>query len=347
MAKRGRGIGGKKDKVDMMRAQILKEPKGLEMGPLELVDMPIPEPKRGQVRIKVCCCGICLTDKHICEGELLQKKSPLIPGHQVVGVIDKSSSTRFEKNERVGAVWLGYTCQGCRFCKMGMENLCERARFTGWDFDGGFAEYMIADEEFIHRLPSNMENEHIAPLLCAGVIGYRSLRLTQAGSKAKIGLYGFGNSAHIVCQIAKHYDMEVYAFARGEAHRLLAKKLGAKWVGTPFDTPAEKLTHAIIFAPQSEMVIKALQDLDRGGKIAINAIHMNPITSLSYADLYYEKTLQSVTHGTRKDAEDLFSLMKECPIQTEVELFSLDRINEALLMQKQSKMQAAGVITFQ
>jgi propanol-preferring alcohol dehydrogenase len=259
-------------------------------------------------------------------------------------VIDQAKGRKFQVGDRVGAVWLGSTCGHCRYCKEGKENLCEEGRFTGWDFNGGYAEYMIAKEEFIHPLPSTISDEHVAPLLCAGVIGYRSLRISGAGPGAKLGLYGFGNSAHIVAQIAAHYKMETYAFARSEHHRTLAKKLGAKWVGSPEENPPEPLSHAIIFAPVGEMVVKALKDLDRGGKMAINAIHMSPIPSISYEDLYYEKSIQSVTHGTRKDAEDLLSLLKECPLHTEVETFPLEKANEALFKQKQSKMAAAGVL---
>lgn len=203
---------------------------------------------------------------------------------------------------------------------------------------------MIAKEEFLHPLPSNMKEENIAPLLCAGVIGYRSLRMVGVDQRAKLGLYGFGNSAHIVLQIAKHLKVECYAFSRSPHHRELAKELGAAWVGDIHEAPKEKLTHAIIFAPKGELVTKALLDLDRGGKVVINAIHMSDIPPIHYQDLYYEKSIQSVTHGTRKDVTELFSLLQECPIHTKVETFPLIHINQALLKLKKSELRAAGVI---
>lgn len=331
-----------------MRAQVLTHPGKIEERPLSLREIPKPEPLEGEVRIKVHCCGVCLTDKHICEGELKPKCSEIIPGHQVVGVVEAlgRNTKRFQLGDRVGAVWLGSTCGTCRYCLWGKENLCEKAKFTGWDQNGGYAEYMVAKEAFIHPLSSSMSDEHIAPLLCAGVIGYRSLCISGAGKNSKLGLYGFGNSAHIVLQIAQYIGANVYAFARSEHHRNLAKKLGAVWVGDINESPSDLLDQAIIFAPAGEMVTKALFDLDRGGKIAINAIHMSDIPSIAYTDLYYEKSIQSVTHGTRKDASDLFTLLKECPIHTQIEIFSLSELNDALLKQKQSKMDAAGVIVF-
>jgi propanol-preferring alcohol dehydrogenase len=330
-----------------MKAQILRTPKKIEDTPLSLEEVLKPEPLADEVRIRIHCCGVCLTDKHICEGELPAKCSEIIPGHQVVGVVEALGKgvNRFKLGDRVGAVWLASTCGSCRYCLSLRENLCENATFNGWDHNGGYAEYMVAKEEFIHLLRSEMTDEHIAPLLCAGVVGYRSLVISGAGKGSKLGLYGFGNSAHIILQIAKYIGASVYAFTRSEGHRLLAKKLGAAWVGDINDYPPERLDQAIVFAPVGEVVKKALLDLHRGGKIAINAIHMNDIPSIRYADLYYEKSIQSVTHGTRKDAQDLFSFLKECPVHTEVEIFSLSQVNEALLKQKQSKMEAAGVIS--
>ena len=330
-----------------MRAQVLYRPKLVEEEPLEFIDVPLPQVGAGEVRIKVRCCGVCLTDKHVCEGELEQKKSCLIPGHQVVGRVDQLGKgvSRFQVGDRVGVTWLGKACGNCKFCLQGKENLCLEGEFTGWDKDGGYAEYVVADSDFVHPLPENIDDIHVAPLLCAGVIGYRSLKVCGAGKGAKLGLYGFGNSAHIAMQIAHHIGCETYAFARSSHHRELAKKLGAKWVGDTSETPSEKLDNAIVFAPAGEIVKKSLLDLDRGGKIAINAIHMSDIPSIAYDDLFYERTIQSVSNGTRADAEGLFSLLKECPIKTEVETYPLEEANKALLLQKKSQVKAACVLT--
>lgn len=329
-----------------MKAQVLSDPKYIEEEPLSFQDIPVPEPGEFQVRMRVHCCGVCLTDKHVCEGELQPKCTQVVPGHQVVGRIDAlgKGAARFQVGDRVGAVWLGWTCGECQFCKRGQENLCEKARFTGWDFDGGYAEYVVVDEAFIHKLPDTMDDLHTAPLLCAGLIGYRSLMQSGAGKGMRLGLYGYGNSAHITAQIANHMGCEVYAFARSNHHRELSVSLGAKWSGDISDIPPEKMDASIIFAPAGEVVTKALKDLERGGKIAINAIHMSDIPPIIYEDLFYERTIQSVSNGTRKDAEGLFSILKECPIQTEIETFSLAQANEALLLQKHSKIKAAAVL---
>jgi len=323
-----------------MRAMVLEEQKSIEEEPLNIRDIERPEPHGKQVRIRVSSCGVCRTDLHIAEGDMPAKKLPLVPGHQPVGYIDAlgERAERFSLGDRVGAFWLAGACGECRFCSAGLENLCDRAEFTGYTVDGGYEEFMIADEDFLVPIPESFSDEHAAPLLCAGIIGYRSLKLS--GAKRRLGIFGFGSSAHIVMQLAK--DMEVFVFTRSEEHRKLAKRLGATWVGGTDEDIEEKMDGAIVFAPSGAVVKDALRFLDKGATVAINAVHMSPIPPMEYGLIYDERKMTSVANVTREDAEEFFSLAEG--IMTEVELFSLEDLNRALKLLKDSRINGSAVV---
>lgn len=330
-----------------MNAMILKKPQPVEEGPLAMgeIDDPIPGPR--EVRVKISTCGICHTDLHVVEGELPSKKLPIIPGHEIVGVVDAIGEevTRFQEGDRVGVAWLNSTCGECDFCVRGNENLCEKARFTGYDVDGGYAQYTVASEDFAYPIPEGFSDLEAAPLLCAGIIGFRSLRLSDIEKGGRLGLYGFGASAHIIIQVAKYWGCEVFVFSRSEEHRNLARKLGAVWTGRAEEDPPAKLQSAIIFAPAGKLVLDALRVLEKGGTLALAGIYMTPIPEMDYQEhLYYEKTVRSVANSTRKDAEDILSLAAEIPIRTEVQAFALEEANRSLLLLKQGRIQGAGVL---
>jgi propanol-preferring alcohol dehydrogenase len=326
----------------------LDDPQPIEEGPLVLVDKAVPEPKVGEILIQTIVCGICHTDLHTVEGELPLRKRPVTPGHQVVGVVEKAGgdTTRFKVGDRVGVAWLYSTCAACSFCREGKENLCEKARFTGLDVDGGYAEYMVVPEGFAYPIPDGFSERDAAPLLCGGIIGYRALRLSEIKPGQRLGLYGFGASAHVCIQVAVHWGLEVYVFTRSRHHQELAKKLGAAWVGQAKDSPPAKLHSSIIFAPAGGLVLDALGALGKGGTLALAGIYMTPIPQMDYeAYLYHEKTVRSVANSTRKDGEELFTLAAEIPIRTETQTFSLEEANRALQMLKQGKINGAGVLT--
>ncbi len=330
-----------------MKALILKRPCSIDERPLSIaeVDTPIPGPK--EILLKIMTCGICHTDLHIVEGELKPKKLPIIPGHQIVGVVAAMGKrvTRFRKGDRVGVAWLNSTCGKCEFCQKEKENLCEKAKFTGYDVDGGYAEYAVVSENFAYPIPRGFSEIEAAPLFCAGVIGFRALRLSEVEKGERLGLFGFGASAHIVIQIAKHWGCQVFVFTRSEEHRKLAKELGADWTGRAEDTPPARLNSAVIFAPAGKLVLDALRVLNKGGTLALAGIYMTPIPELDYnKHLYYEKTVRSVANSTRRDAEDLLKLAAEIPIRTEVQEFDLNEANRALMLLKQGKIQGAGVL---
>lgn len=330
-----------------MKAMTLKETRPVEEEPLVMVEIddPIPGPK--EVRIKVLTCGVCHTDLHIVEGELPFKKLPIIPGHEIAGVVDATGEevTRFRRGDRAGVAWLNSTCGNCKLCVKGNENLCEKARFTGYDVDGGYAQYTVVSEDFAYPIPNGFSDLEAAPLLCAGVIGFRALRLSDIEKGGRLGLFGFGASAHIVIQVARYWGCQVFVFSRSEEHRKLAQKLGAVWTGGAEDEPPAKLQSAIIFAPAGKLVLDALQVLEKGGTLALAGIYMTPIPEMDYQKhLYYERTVRSVANSTRKDAEDLLSLAAEIPIRTEVQEFQLEEANRALLLLKQGKIQGAGVL---
>jgi propanol-preferring alcohol dehydrogenase len=329
-----------------MKAMVLREPKPVENNPLGLADLPVPEPAPGQVRLRVGACGVCHTDLHLVEGEIATPRLPVVPGHQIVGRVDALGEgvTRFAVGDRAGVPWLYSTCEECEYCQRGLENLCDNARFTGQHADGGFAEYMVVPADFAYSIPMGFPDDQAAPLLCAGIIGYRSLRLSEIQRGERLGLYGFGASAHVTIQVARHWGCEVSVFTRSEEHQRHARALGAAWVGQAQDTPPAELDSAITFAPAGWLVPEALRVLRKGGTLAINAIHMSPIPELPYQVLYGERTVRSVANSTRQDAEELLLLAAEIPIQTDVELYPLDQANAVLQRLKRAEIQGAAVL---
>jgi propanol-preferring alcohol dehydrogenase len=314
--------------------------------PLILSDLPEPEPAAGQVKIAVSACGVCRTDLHVVDGELEYPQLPLVPGHQIVGrvVAAGPQATQFRPGDRVGVPWLGWTCGECRQCRAGRENLCQRARFTGYDIDGGFAEYAVADERFCFAVPEGYPDLQAAPLLCAGLVGYRSLRL--AGEGERLGLYGFGASAHIVLQVARHQRRRVFAFTRaGDVHaQEFALELGATWAGDAMLPGPEELDAAIIFAPVGELVPAALRAVSPGGSVVCAGIHMSDIPSFPYSILWGERVLRSVANLTRRDGEDFLRLAPKVPVHTEVAVFPLADANAALDRLRAGEVRGAAVI---
>jgi propanol-preferring alcohol dehydrogenase len=329
-----------------MQAMVLHEAKPAGERPLELCEVPDPVPGPGQLRLRVRVCGVCHTDLHTVEGELELKRLPLIPGHQAVGLVDRlgPGASRFRLGERVGVGWLGWTDGTCQFCLRSQENLCPSARFTGLDLDGGYAQFMLVDERFAYPLPPRYDDLQAAPLLCAGIVGYRSLRLSRLHPGERLGLYGFGASAHLVIQVARSWGCPVYVFTRGEGHRRLAAELGAAWTGAAEDTPPTPVDSAIIFAPAGHLVPLALSHLRPGGTLAINAIYMSPIPALPYDLVYGERTVQSVANFTRQDAEEFLRLAGELGLRTEVEAYPLAEANAALLRLKQREVHGSAAL---
>jgi len=317
-----------------------------EQNPLLLRDVPVPTPGRGEVRVRVSVCAVCHTDLHIVEGDLPLHKQPVIPGHQIVGVVDAlgQGAKTFKAGDRVGIPWLHWTCGECGYCRRNHENLCERAKFTGWDVDGGYAEYVVVPEDYAYSLPTSFSDENAAPLLCAGIIGYRSYRLSDAKRGERLGLYGFGASAHIVLQFARHLGNECYVFTRTPAHAELAKRLGAVWTGSAEEQPPVKLDCAIVFAPAGPVVPLALRAVRKAGTVACAGITMSAIPQLDYADLYQERVLRSVANSTRQDAREFLTLAAEVPVRTEVDLFPLDHANQAIAAMKHSRVRGAAVL---
>lgn len=330
----------------MMRALVLESARPVEQNPLVVKELPLPEPAPRQVRVRVSACGVCRTDLHIVEGELSLPRLPLVPGHQIVGVVEArgASADQFREGDRIGIPWLNHTCGRCRFCAREQENLCEQAQFTGYHADGGYAEYTVVDEEFAYPIPAAFSDTAAAPLLCAGIIGYRALRLSEVRPGERLGLYGFGGSAHIAIQVARHWGCEILVFTRNTHHQDLARRLGAAWTGQSEDDPPGQLDAAIIFAPVGILVPTALRHLRKGGVVALAGIYMSPIPSLEYATVYHEKTIRSVANSTRQDARELLQLAEDVPIQTETETFPLAAANQALLHLKQSEIRGAAVL---
>lgn len=329
-----------------MLAQVLYEPRPITQQPLQLRDVPIPKVDRGQLLVRVTACGVCRTDLHTVEGELELPRLPLIPGHQVVGMVAAVGPgvDTFREGDRVGVVWLYRTCGECRYCRAGRENLCERGEFTGLHADGGYAEYMVVDAAFAYPLPGPLSDVEMAPLLCGGVIGYRALRLSEVRPGETLGLYGFGNSAHVTIQVARHWGCQVFVFTRSPGHQAHARELGAAWVGRAEDTPPEPLDAAIIFAPAGELIPQALRVLRPGGTVALAGIHMSPLPTMPYSLLYRERTLRSVANSTRQDARELLTLAAAIGIRTEVTPFPLSAANEALLALKESRLRGDAVL---
>ena len=329
-----------------MKACLLRAPAPIATNPLDFTDVPVPEPGEGEIRVRVRMCGVCRTDLHVVEGELPSVKSPVIPGHQVVGVVEKSgrSARRFTPGARVGVAWLHHADGTCAYCKSGAENLCDHPTFTGYSVDGGYAEYVIAAEDFVYPIPESFDDEQAAPLLCAGIIGFRSLRLSGIAAGGRLGFYGFGAAAHVAIQVARHWNVEVYAATRDERHQRLARELGAVWTGGTFDAPPEKLDAAIIFAPAGEIVPAALGALRKGGTLVLGGIHMSPIPSFDYELLYQERVIRSVANNTRRDGEDFLKLAAEIPIRVQTQIFPLHEANRALSTLKNDAISGAAVL---
>jgi len=333
-----------------MKACLLKSPAPIETKPLVFTDVPAPQPANGEVLVRVSYCGVCRTDLHVIEGELAPQKSPVIPGHQVTGVVEKlgsggtPGSSRFPVATRVGIAWLHHTDGTCEFCRSGAENLCDHPTFTGYTVDGGYAEYIVAPQDFIYAIPEQFPDEQAAPLLCAGIIGFRCLRLSGIKPGGKLGFYGFGAAAHVAIQVARHWNIEVYASTRDARHQKLALELGAKWAGDTFAEPPAKLDAAIVFAPAGEIVPAALKALRKGGVLVLGGIHMTPIPSFSYDLLYQERMIRSVANNTRQDGEDFLRVAAKIPIRTHTQLYPLSEANRALNALKNDAIQGAAVL---
>ncbi|NUQ38069.1 MAG: zinc-dependent alcohol dehydrogenase family protein [Caldilineales bacterium] len=329
-----------------MRAHVLEHPRPIPERPLRLLDRPRPKVDPGQILIEVQACGVCRTDLHTVEGDLPLPRLPLTPGHQVVGRVAELGEgvTGFARGQRVGAVWLYRTCGQCGFCRSGRENLCPHAQFTGWHADGGYAEAMVIDAAFAHPLPAGVADAEIAPLLCGGVIGYRALRLSEIAPGGVLGLYGFGNSAHITIQIARWWGCRVFVFTRSPGHQAHARALGAAWVGQAGEPPPHLLDAAILFAPAGELVPAALRVLKPGGVVACAGIHMTPLPQMPYDLLYGERTLRSVANSTRQDVRDLLHLAAQIPLAADVVTFPLAEANEVLLALQESRFNGDAVL---
>lgn len=332
----------------MMRAQVLTHADDIKNHPLQLQHVAIPRPERGQVLIKNHVCGICRTDLHVVEGDLKLKKLPIIPGHQIVGVVEECGIEvrDFKPGDRVGVAWLQATCGRCRFCLTGRENLCPLAVFTGWTAPGGFADYTVAPTQFVYHLPDRYSDVQAAPLLCAGIIGYRSLKLMNIEDWAgrRIGIYGFGSAGHIAIQLLKCWGAEVYVCTRDIAHQELAQQLGAVWTGGTLDHPPALLDGAVVFAPVGEIIPAGLKALDRDGRLILAGIHMSPIPSFSYDILYGERMIKSVTNNTRQDGVEFLEEVVRCGVKTHVQVFPLEQANAALCALKYDHIQGSGVL---
>ena len=329
-----------------MKACLLHAPSPVEKNPLDFADTRDPAPQPGEVLVRVNFCGVCRTDLHVVEGELTPRKSPVIPGHQVVGVIEKlgPGARRFSMGARVGIPWLHSTDQTCEYCRAGMENLCDHPTFTGYTVDGGYAEYAVAPEDFVYSIPRSFSDEQAAPLLCAGIIGFRSLRLSGIKPGGRLAFYGFGAAAHVAIQVARHWGVEVFAATRGAKHQKLALELGAVWAGEATAEIPAKLDAAIIFAPAGELVPAALKSLKKGGVLVLGGIHMSPIPSFDYNLIYQERVIRSVANNTRQDGEDFLRIAAEVPIHSQVNLFPLREANRALNDLKSDRINGVAVL---
>ncbi len=326
---------------------VLRRPSPIHGRPLEPAEVPDPVPAAGEIRVRVRACAICRTDLHVIEGELPSRRLPLVPGHQVVGVVDAlgAGCRRFRPGERVGIAWLRETCGTCVFCRSGSENLCDASRYTGYHADGGYAELAVVPEAFAYAVPPAFSDLEAAPLLCAGIIGYRALRRSEVAPGGRLGLYGFGSSAHVALQLARHRGCEVFVATRGASHRALARRLGAAWVGETFDPMPAALDAAIVFAPAGEIVPAALRAVRRGGTVALAGIYMTPVPAMEYGEcLFHEKRLTSVEANTRADGVDLLREAAEIPIRPAVTPFSLEDANAALVRLKEDRIDGTGVL---
>lgn len=313
---------------------------------LRLADVPVPRPGAGELLIRISACGVCRTDLHVVDGELPARKLPLVPGHEIVGVVAERGAAveRYAIGDRVGVPWLGHTCGVCRYCALGRENLCDNARFTGYHIDGGYAEYTLAEERYCFPIPAAYDDVAAAPLLCAGLIGYRSL--VMAGDAQRLGIYGFGAAAHIVAQVARHQGRAVYAFTRpGDASaQAFARDLGAAWAGDSTSSPPEPLDAAIIFAPVGTLVLAALGATVKGGTVVCAGIHMSDIPAMRYELLWGERVVRSVANLTRRDGEDFLALAPQVPVRTRVESLPLEQANDALTRLREGRISGAAVL---
>ena len=329
-----------------MKACVLQAAAPVETSPLQCLEVDIPRPGRGEILVRIHACGVCRTDLHVIEGELPPRKSPIIPGHQIVGTVVElgAGARRFTKGARVGVAWLHRTDGTCEYCRAGSENLCDHPSFTGYTVDGGYAEYAVAVEDFVYPIPEGFDDEQAAPLLCAGIIGFRSLRLSGIKNGGNLGLYGFGAAGHVAIQVARHWGANVYASTRDVRHQKLALELGAKWAGGTLAEPPVKLDAAIIFAPAGEIVPAALKALKKGGTLVLGGIHMSPIPALDYSLLYEERMIRSVANNTRQDGHDFLRIAAEIPIRTQVQQIPLCEANQALNKLKNDAINGAAVL---
>jgi propanol-preferring alcohol dehydrogenase len=329
-----------------MKAHLLRAPAPVESNPLLLSEVPLPAPSQGEVLIRVSACGICRTDLHVTEGELPPKKQPVIPGHQVVGMIEQlgPGTSLYPIGTRVGIPWLHQTCGVCEYCRSGRENLCNAPLFTGYSVDGGFAEYTVAPEAFVYPIPDGFGDLQAAPLLCAGIIGFRCLRLSGIARGGNLGIYGFGAAGHVCIQVARHWGCHVFVCTREEKHRALALELGAMWAGSATEKPPERLNASIIFAPAGELVPPALEALKKGGVLVLGGIYMSPIPSFPYNLIYHERSIRSVANNTREDGRDFLRVAAEIPVRTEVQLFPFAEANQALNALKHDSVRGAAVL---
>jgi len=332
---------------ELMRAMAVQTPAPIETNPLRAITMERPRPQTGELLVRVRVCGVCRTDLHVAEGDLPARHQWIIPGHEIVGeVVEVGEGCRgFRPGARVGIAWLRQTCGACAYCLRDRENLCPNASFTGWDENGGYAEWTTVREDFAYLLPQTIADEQLAPLLCAGIIGYRAIKRAEIRPGTTVGLYGFGGSAHLALQVLQHWNCRVFVMTRGGQHRELAKEMGAEWIGSAEEPPPALLDAAILFAPAGNLVIPALAALDRGGILAVAGIYLSAIPPLDYErHLFYEKELRSVTANTRRDGEEFLKIAGEIPIRTHTVPMALDQANLALQMLKHDELRGAAVL---
>jgi len=331
--------------MSLMKAATLTAPQEIRKRPLRVGEVARPEPKEGQVLLRVRACGVCRTDLHVVEGDLPPRRPGIIPGHQIVGEVVEGATNELPVGTRVGVSWMGGTDGTCRYCELGLENLCDSPTFTGYTVDGGYAEYAVVRSDFTFPLPPQLDDLHAAPLLCAGIIGFRSLRVAGAKHGDRVGLFGFGASAHLAIAVLRSWNCEVYVSTRGATHRQLAASLGAVWVGDETDRPPAELDCAVTFAPSGDVVVAALASLRKGGVVAINAIHLDRIPQFDYDRLLWgERQLRSVANMTRADARDFLQIASEIHLKPQVTAFPLDQANEALIAVKEDSINGAAII---
>jgi propanol-preferring alcohol dehydrogenase len=332
--------------VNLVQAWTVDDPGPIDSHPLHRRELPVPEAGQGELLVRVLVCGVCRTDLHVAEGDLEPHRSPVVPGHEIVGVVEAAGpgSTRFELGDRVGVAWLRHTCGVCRWCTSGRENLCAAPRFTGWDADGGYAEYAVVDERFAYAIPPAFTPEQAAPLLCAGIIGYRALKRAELPDGGRLGIYGFGGSAHLTAQIALHQGARVHVMTRSRQAQELALDLGCASAAGADAPPPEPLDSAILFAPAGELVPVALRALDRGGTLAIAGIHLSDIPPIEYQWLFQERQIRSVTANTRADGEELLALAAQIPIRATTTPYALADANQALVDLANDRIEGAAVL---